>query len=467
MRIRRWRCLLATVATLLFFLVLLGNSLTLHTQFMGVTVYTVDIALLPLIVWVALQKLVAPRTLPFRWTSLDLLLCVFFLLVCVSFVASLDRVHSLMGLLEWVRIVAFYFCARMLCGSVLSERNLMLQFGVLTAFLLGLGFAQIITGEPIGVIGKYFGDSREHYAEWIGSQQRYRVSGPTPNSNVFVIWITLYGTIALSSFLDRGRPARFFALVAAMTTVILTTLSRGGVMGFVVALLFLIALHRTRLQSASFVISSTLAVSLLFVSLLLTYVATSKLPLALSHALVVRTEQARDLSAGGQRRELFSSGVRLLAEPRIFLLGTGHDNMVRAAMGRRGFGSILSTIPPDQLYLTRTGVHHGWLRTAVENGVPAMLVLFILYLEFVRYLLLERRSSDRPDAWNSYALAIAGTYLVVWSQVYLQAVSIAVFLPLSMLMALAAARRTRPEFEREMPAALNSNWDSRRLGYTP
>jgi O-antigen ligase len=414
-----------------FFLILLTNSLTLGGGPLPFDVYTLDLALIPFALLVAVKFFFLPRP-RLRITPFDLLFVLLIALIAVSFLFSLNRELSLTNAMDWLRLVLIYFLARSVLGSVIQERALVIQFTIMALFLVGLGFLQIAAGEPLGIIADYFGESREQYG-W------YRVSGPTPNSNVFAMWVIVYGGLSLSVFLAKIRPFLFFAMASAMTVVLIGTLYRGGALGFVVLVFVLLLMHSQTILSMRFLIpASLLTVGL--VGLLFIMVVANVQPVLTRGVLnlVSRQEEARDFEEGAKRRDLLQLGLQLLRRPKIAAVGSGAGGMLQASLVGSSATAAISQRLVDGGVDVGTGVHNVWIATAVENGIPSAAILFLIFVFFIRQITRWRRRHEESRIWAAYLMAIGIWYLVVASQVYLEAARLPVLLPVVVLIAFAA-----------------------------
>ncbi len=444
-----------------FLAALIGNSLTLIQQLGPFHVYTIDLALGPLLVFVALKKLFNPRSLPFRWHVVDAMMLLVTCTNLVSYFFSIDRMHSLMGLMEWFRVLAFYFATRLLVGSVLSDRTLKFQFAVVFGLLSVTGLLQLITGQPIGLIGNLFGQDLDQFtsvSRSLGS--RNRVSGTTPNSNVFAMWIVMFGGVFLSTWVARGKAVLFYIGAGLMTLIIMMSLSRGGVLGFAVFLGALLWINRQHVMNPKFVLLGLLAVVVLTGFLLVSYAVTSRLIIGEgTRLLIARQAQNRDLEEGGERRELIEAGMRMLRDPRTLAVGIGTDNMLRHALKSRGYEGVIARVPEEKLPTSRLGVHNVWVRTAVEQGVPTVLALAGLFGAFV---LAARRGYATGDEegriWAAYLMALACCYLLVWTQVYLTPARLSMMIPMTAMLAIAATRLRPAEVPSASPRAERSQF---------
>lgn len=427
---------MARLLRIAFFLVLLTNSLTLSGGPFPFDVYTLDLALIPLALLVVVKSIFLPGP-RLHLTPFDLLFVLLIVLIMVSLIFSVNRQPSLTNTMDWLRLVLIYFLARSVLGSVVQERTLVVQFTIMALFLIGLGLLQMATGEPIGIIADYFGESREQ-SGW------HRVSGPTPNSNMFATWVVVYGGLSLSVLLSKVRPFLFFAMAGAMTVVLLGTLSRGGALGFAVLVFILLLMHSQRVFSMRFLVPA----SLLTVGLmgLLFIMVVANVPPVLTrgvHNLMTRQTEVRDVEEGGRRWELMKLGFQLLKRPKIAAVGCGAGGMMQAGIAGSGASAVTARRLLDRGVDVGTGVHNVWITTAVENGIPSAAVLFAILVVFFRWIRRWSRRDEESSVWAAYLMAIGVWYLAVASQVYLTAARLPVLLPLVILIALVANQAPR------------------------
>lgn len=426
---------------ILFFFVLLANTLTLSRRVLPFDVYTVDIALLPLGLAVFAWALANPRSLRLKLNLIDVLFVVLMALMVISLAFSVNRSQSLTGTMDWLRLFLFYFICRLIVGTVITERTLSAQFGAMAVFLLALGLIQTVTGLPIGLLANYVGSDRGDFF-W------YRVSGPTPNSNMFAMWVLVFGGFLLSWALGRRRVLAFFAISSLIGVVLVATQSRGGVAGFVLITLVILWANRTRVISSGFVLGGLVlgvaAITLTLASLL----ADWDTPFAKgAQALLGRQASVSDFAEGGERRALLETGLDLLQSPKVFLVGCGAQGMIEAALS--GSARLTSGRLDEALQAgenLKTGVHNVWIAIAVENGVFTSLVLLGIFSLFSWRVLRSRRIGDPDDpVWSGYLLAMVAWYMVVASQVYLMAARLPILLPVIVLITFAISERDGAE----------------------
>lgn len=418
------------VLTLLF-LVLLTNCLTLTTRPASFDVYTLDLALIPFATTISVWTLLQSNRRRFRLRGFDVLLLAVVALVLLSHAFSVDRVQSLSHAMDWLRLALLYFALRLSVPTLLGLQALGNAFTGLGVLLLLIGLLQMITGEPIGVVANYFGETL-HEAPWS------RVSGTTPNSNLYASWLIIYAGFPYVSTLARGQVVRSFVIWTLTLVVLLSTQSRGGVGGFLLLSIVALWLNRQQTLRPTFVLSGMIAATAFVLLVAISVLTRSSIPLASGvRTLYERQEQAGDFSREGLRRGLAAVGVQLLQDPKVALVGSGSESMIRAAEAAHMF------LPPSVAELVhnveggnRTGVHNAWLATAVENGLPAAVALATMFsLLSIRLWRWRRRCSRTDPVWTTYLLAIAAWYILVASQIYLISARLPVLLPLVLIMA--------------------------------
>ena len=420
-----------SLALILLFFVLLTNCLTLATRPGSFDVYTLDLALIPFATTISLWTLLQPARRRFRPRGFDVLLLVVVALVLLSHAFSVNRGQSLSHAMDWLRLAVVYFVLRLSVPTLLGLQALGNAFSGLGALLLLIGLLQMITGEPIGVVANYFGEV-QHEAPWS------RVSGTTPNSNLYASWLIIYAGFPYVSTLARGQVVRSFVIWTLTLVVLLSTQSRGGVGGFLLLSLVALWLNRQQALRPTFVLSSMIAATAFLLLVTISVLTRSSIPLASGvRTLFERQEQAGDFSKEGLRRGLAAVGVQLLQDPKIALVGSGSESMIRAAE------AMHMALPPAVAELVhsaeggdRTGVHNAWLATAVENGLLAAIALATMFsLLSIRLWHWRRRWSRTNPVWTTYLVAIAAWYMLVASQIYLISARLPVLLPLVAIMA--------------------------------
>ncbi len=155
-------------------------------------VYAFDLAFVPLCVVAFLAN--RPRGFVNQKHPLDNLFLGFLGAATVSFLFSYDRSVSVVGWMDWIRIVVFYFVVRRLFVAEISDKlweRLLIGLGV---GLLGVGLLQLVTGTPIGLVNNYFGTNLDQSSSATvqGHGTNVRISGTTSNPIVYGLWLNLY-----------------------------------------------------------------------------------------------------------------------------------------------------------------------------------------------------------------------------------------------------------------------------------
>ncbi len=444
---------------LALFGVLLGNTLTLITRVGPFHVYTVDFAILPfallLLAWVTMKR----GPIGVQWHWVDTMVIVNLALALVSFGLSDDVSQSVMGTVDWFRLGFLYMAFRLLSAEVIQPRVLVLQFALLTVMLVGLGLAQMVTGEPIGLIANYFGRDLDQLS-WSSVGQfgeQWRVSGPTPNSNVFAMWVIVFGGLVAAHGLSRGGSGmlQFGAVALGMATVVLGTLSRGGGLGLVVFMALLAWNFRRQIAHAGVMVplaAGLFGLTVLSVGLL----SGALLPFLGDQFEVFAARGAGGIARaeGDVRIRLLQVGFQLLADPKVLLVGCGSDAMIEAILNRLRSPLAMSVAleASGQGIELRTGMHNVWMRMAVEYGVPAALAFASLFVGLWSSARRLAHTTEGAALMGPYVLAIALWFILVPSQVYLMAARLPVLLPLFLLLAYTVTRSTQADAAAAEPA---------------
>lgn len=422
--------------------VLLGNVFTLGQRVGWFYVYTVDVALVPLVLLFVLAKALRPREFRIRFHWLDAVMASLFALMLLSLLLSDVFEKSLKGALDWVRLAMAYLVFRGLAATAVTSRTLVVQFSIVGAVLVAIGLAQMVTGEPIGMVSNYFGrDVDQVRYSTVGARDVWRVSGPTGNSNVFAMWVIIFAGLAAAFALSRVRMIVFTSTMVGMATVILGTLSRAGTFGlFFFTFLLMWNFRRPIVRAGVHVpllggFAIVALVSLAFVSGVLPSLGGQ------AEAILARARQRDDV-----RTEFLNLGMSMLRVPKVALVGCGSDAMIESGAARLRSAKALShqRNQSETGKVQRTGIHNVWFRTAVENGLPAagLLAALISGLFVVGSRLRDNAESEWDAAMARYTLAIAVWFVLIPSQVYLMASRLPILLPLFLLLAFGITRVT-------------------------
>ena len=421
------------IAKVLLLLSMVFVLFTLAKDFPPYRFYLVDVVLLPCLVAALVQRLSSPSRSRFRWQRVDSLVALLMAFVSLAFVFSEDLLRSVVTYMDWVRIVAIYFAARVLFQNAVSSRAYLRAFWVSASLLVAIGMIQLGTGSSFGLIGNYFGAGSDQAiaANVAGVGSRARISGTTTNPIIFALWITLFTVLVASDLSARGRSIAFVAVSAIAAVVVLSTLSRGAIAAFAFSFAILVVLNRKQLTR--YVLAGMLFGVL---SLPVAVVAFEKLALSdLAEMLQARIEQQELLQEDSGRVQVIKMAGELLVEPKVVLVGSGPDNMVLAYMK---YVAEVQNNNYRNAQNQRSGVHNVWIKMLVEYGVFAALILLTIWIAAVRrsFRLWKMRDQSRvARVWGATGIAFLIPYLILDCSVYESAMSYHVMIPLFIFLA--------------------------------
>jgi O-antigen ligase len=400
----------------LFFLTVFLSLLTLVKEVPPFRIYLLDFALIPLATMTLLLYSSGSSRLRFTWQRIDTLFVCLLVAVSAAFAFSEDVARSVVTYIDWWLIVIVYFVARSLIPQLVNERMLQKYFWYFAIFLLAIGLIQFATGTRFGLIGNYFGAGFDQGVDATvsGVGTRGRVSGTTSNPIIFAMWVTAFSVLAASALNARQQHMKFMVLVFAAGIVVVSTLSRGAIAAYALSICLLVFLNREEM-----VRNVTIGVLLLCLLLPVGYLGMQQTSLDDTlQILEARIERQQLLEEDSGRVRVFKMGMELVAEPKVFAVGTGPDNMVKA-YNKYVMPFQSSTI--SQYRLQRSGVHNVWMKTFVEYGVVAAFLLVFIWVDVMkRSLRLWRQRRQNPTAkvWGGYLLAFLWPFLLIDCSVY-------------------------------------------------
>ena len=407
-------------------------------------VYAFDLAFVPLCVVAFLAN--RPRGFVNQKHPLDNLFLGFLGAATVSFLFSYDRSVSVVGWMDWIRIVVFYFVVRRLFVAEISDKlweRLLIGLGV---GLLGVGLLQLVTGTPIGLVNNYFGTNLDQSSSATvqGHGTNVRISGTTSNPIVYGLWLNLYCVFAMIYALSHRHKIWFAVLALLVPVSLLGTLTRGAIVAYVASILALMLF--TFQKSGKVVVG---AIVLLIVL--------SPVYVMLNDTVDIRRQvqvlTARFQLENNERWELNRIGVELLSDPNILLFGTGSGNFSAVTRDQAGLRSRLSA----RMQNTRTGIHNVWLKMIVENGVFVLIFFVMIMIECVK---MARRLLRAPwgvwhYTWGVFWSIKILVYLLVESNLYESAMSYQFLLPFVAIIGYLATKESCRRIERR-PAVTRS-----------
>lgn len=342
----------------------------------GISLFTPDAALLPLVlVWgthVAAMR--ARRGWRVPVVRGERAITVLVIATCAIVPFSYHLANSSDAALFFLRMAAFYFVVRWLLarGWLLPDQFLRwsVQFAV---FLIAIGLIQLLTGTQVGLVANYFGESASEAGAFGATR---RLSGTSPNSNVFGQWIVMFG-LALNFRLIRGSrlPHLFFLAVVVLVEarLIAATLSRSALLFFVVSNVPLAAMWVWRSPRSRFVQR---------------VVGAAIIAAILTAGIGIGWQRLNEVSLLAERMDAYSNvrrvtaatnGLILLQDPWIAVTGTGWGAFYPAldARGLRGLAD-------DPILRWRDirdwqgEIHNTFLMVLVEGGIVTFLPFVVL-----------------------------------------------------------------------------------------
>jgi hypothetical protein len=189
-----------------------------------------DLVLGMCLCFLSIQWLVNPTGSIFKWQGIDSLLMALLVSLTIAFTFSEDRTHSIVGQLDWARVIALYFGSRFVFVRAVNERSWRRFVWISALVLLVIGAIQAFTGTTFGLIGNYFGAGSDQgvTASMIGVGSRGRVSGSTTNPIIFAMWMTMFSLLVASDLNAKRRHVPFVVL-SLVSAVVLSTLSCGAI----------------------------------------------------------------------------------------------------------------------------------------------------------------------------------------------------------------------------------------------
>ncbi|MEM6638937.1 MAG: O-antigen ligase family protein [Pseudomonadota bacterium] len=440
------------IARILFGTAIIFTLLTLVKDYPPYRLYLVDFALVPMLLVTIFQRMSLPSRLRIRWQGIDTLFILFALSVLLAFMFSENTRQSAVTFIDWIRIILFYFLCRMLFQKQIQDKTLFRVFTLGSVILIVIGLIQLVTNSSFGLIGNYFGlgNAQGVEANVAGFGSRARVSGTTSNPIIFAMWVTLFALIVAARFNYRGRTILFFAVTGAGAVVVLSTLSRGAIAAF--ALTWLIFVFMNRKQLVRNVVYGSV---LLVMAMPLAYLGLQESLIAdVAEMVEARIERQELLEEDSGRVKVFRIAQELLKEPKIFMVGTGPDNMMPAY---NKFGEGVSFRENPNVVYQRSGVHNVWMKVFVEYGVASFVLFVLIWLSILRHtyrLWKQHRFDERARLWASIGFAFFIPYILIDSMVYESAMTYHIYIPLFALVAwLVTQNVTMQNAQREARAA--------------
>jgi len=408
---------------ILFVLTLWALPVTLVKGFGAYRVYTLDVFLVPLVFAFLIAKFTNHR-IRSSFSGPDKYVLLLFFFIVVSFVLSGDRFISKANLIDWFRYLSIYMISRSLFESELIKSkefaNTLSWMGVV---LMLVGLIQAVTNTQFGLINNYFGGS---FDDGSGAKVAWntvvnRVSGTTPNSNVYAMWIMFFFGFALVRVFVGKRYKMFFLWVALGGFTMASTLSRGGVSAFFLFLAIVLLMNYKKLVDSRYVFSLA-AATLAAIVIAVTGIYLTELGIEqIFDSFMVRVDQAGgDAGAAAGRMDSVLVGFDVIFNSaKVLLFGTGGSNF------------------PHGYF-----VHNMWVKLFAEHGIFALLALIALFLSFFRTIRKFRLSgTDESRLWVTYLTATLIPFLLISSQVYPTAGYYTILVPLFVIISFVVSRQ--------------------------
>ncbi len=416
---------MTALTRILFLLMMWALPVTLITGFGPFRVYTLDVFLVPLIFAFIIAKLTNPR-IRIRFSGPDKYVLLLFFFIIVSFVLSGDRFLSKPNLIDWFRYLFIYMISRSLFESeVIKSKEFVNTLTWIGVVLMLVGLIQAITNTRFGLIGNFFGASLNQgsTAGIAWNQVVSRVSGTSPNPNVYSMWITIFFGLALARAFVGGRYYLFFFGVALGSFAIVSTLARGGVAAFFLFVAIMLLMNYKKLADNRYVFSLAAAtLAAIVIAVIGAYVTEIRFEQILD-SFMARVDQASDkksAAAASGRIDLILMGFDVIfSNAKVLFFGTGASSFTNGII-----------------------IHNMWMRLFAEHGVFALLALVTLFLSFFRIIKKFRSGyTEESRFWVTYLTATLIPYFLISSQVYHTAGSYDVIIPLFVIISFVVSRQ--------------------------
>jgi hypothetical protein len=348
-----------------------------------IPVYTVDLALIPL-VFVLAALVTTENRLVFTWQTADKILVLLVMTITMLGLFSTHPINTIEKVSVWFRMTIFYFSIRLLFeNNQLGINDLYKWWKWFAVFLGILGAIQVFIDPAFGVVANYFGNDRDandlFFLEGLGEIPR--ISGTAFNPLIYVQWIVLFSALVNAKilFCEEMTPRTLFwlgILLAVESALVIATLARGGVMYFAVVNVFLIYM-RLGLYNESKAISFLKLILVIGVVLIgvLTF-------LPIGEFAAVRALEARTELGGMNRIYLVEQGWKLLQIPKVLFMGTGLGAYYPALFDYQiGMGDIVKWKDMSE---SASGIHNLFFNLLVEGGIFTLILFLSFYISSLR-----------------------------------------------------------------------------------
>ncbi|NQT93713.1 MAG: hypothetical protein HQ559_13215 [Lentisphaerae bacterium] len=399
----------------------------------GIRIFSIDAAILtmPVLLHTGRRRTLLPYRL--IGDKLDVLFYGFPVLLAVNCIFSSYVPNSLDATFLWLRVASIYGISKYVIRRGLVPLHAIRRW-LLIVFLvlLAVGYIQWLTESSFGMVGTYFGESREEGITTVTLVQR--VSGTSNHPNIFGQWLVMLGIFVLSHlFFARNVRFRCWA-IAALTGVegalLMATLSRGCLLFFAFSL-GVLAVVWIRTNTA-------LKLPLVLVAFCL---VGPLVPMALDSVLdkEVAYHLERRMQDNGDefRKLMLMCGLELMRRPHMWLTGTGMGAFFPATC-RYGIDTSCIWSWMD-LSDSALSLHNIPMMFIVEGGVIIGTAFIFLYLSILvrayRLLKAYRHTDHLPVV---AALFCNWVGLLLPMQVYMSTFTYPVIFVVAVLMGVTA-----------------------------
>lgn len=402
----------------------------LRTQIGIFQIYPLDFVILPSI-FVLASIATLGRGMKFAIKTTDKLIFGFLFCITIFSVFSSSPINTLHQVLVWYRVVAVYYFVRVLVeNNELGIEDVYSWWKWTLVFLCILGAIQVLVDPSIGIAANYFGNKLEGSGDIatfkeLGSVPR--ISGTSYSPLIYVQWIVIFSSIVNARLLFKNTMSvrvvsSYIFLLILEFSLVVATLSRGGVLFLLVVNVLLIYFRLGRQESNRAISVVRLLMLLMAFTFVVVYFVQSDQFTAVS-ALEIRAEQ------GGENRiQLFVQGWKLFQNPKIFFMGTGLGAYYPALFGYGiGLGDIVKW---KDMTESSSGIHNMFANILVEGGLlSASLYIFLVGLTVKKsYRMMKVLVNTKHDFVGVYLFSLMTGFVVVSFQLYLSSLNINVLL---------------------------------------
>lgn len=339
---------------------------TLHFVVNEVFFWTPYVAFIPVAVLIILIWLLRPKKFIVRSEEWAFLAAQG--LVVVSSLLSLWSRDAFGKCLFAFYTAGLYVAARYSFKSGLLRKGDLKYIAYLIFILLSfVALLQLVTHTNIGVVATYFGQNLNQGYYWEGGSF-LRVSGTFVSANVFAVVYSTYGAIVIAwNLFDSGRQnvRGAFLISLIMTILVISSLSRGGVMYAMLAQAIIYGVWARRSKGR---FNRVVGIGIPVISVLL---MGAMLFLTFSSGAIAALSRFTMSQGEGTRINLIVAALKLLQHPAVALFGVGSGQFFVAVSH---YGIPLSYDSWKPLVDVHASVHNFPMQMSAESGIPAFLL---------------------------------------------------------------------------------------------